>query len=124
MLLENVPDHHATMFMVIAAGNTMVVGDPSLASKAWKEQALWPARSSREPWQPDFSPETQKLFDSAAEQAKMAGYRVVRIPVVPGVGSRAYVTYTNGLLEERDGKQIVYLPTYRGLESINADGGD
>ena len=111
VLLENAPDHHAGMFMMSAGDRTVVVGDPSLA----RTSPLPPLSVA-----PDFSLATQAKFDSVATQAQAAGYRVVRMPIVPGDDGRTYLTYLNVILDQRDGKRIVYMPVYRGADSLNA----
>ncbi len=120
VFLENVPEHHAGMFMMAAGDNVMLVGDPGLAKPLWDAQHLWPDGIDPATWQPDFSTETQHKFDNAAAQASAAGYRIVRIPTVPGHQSKAYLTYVNVLIDRRPGHKTVYLPTYRGAESLNA----
>jgi hypothetical protein len=72
------------------------------------------------PGGPDFTPETQHLFDAVAAQAAAAGYKVIRIPVVPARDSRTYLTYVNVLLDRQGTQRIVYLPTYQGADGLNA----
>ena len=60
------------------------------------------------------------VFDAVARQCAAAGYRVFRIPVVPGVDGRTFVTYVNAILDERDGRRIVYMPVFRCAEVLNA----
>lgn len=55
-----------------------------------------------------------------AGQCAAAGYRVVRIPVVPARDGRTFLTYVNVLLDRAGGRRIVYLPYYRGAEPLNA----
>ena len=71
------------------------------------------------PGGPDFTPETQGLFDAVARQCSAAGYKVVRLPVVPARDGRTYLTYANVLMEQRGGQRRVYLPFYRGVERLN-----
>ena len=117
VLLEQAPDHHAGMYMMPVGGNTMLVGDPRLAS-----QALGGSKHPKEvmPCGADFSAETQRRFDGVARRCREAGYRVVRIPIVPGRDGRTYVTYLNVLVDQRGGRRIVYLPTFRGMAALNA----
>ena len=72
------------------------------------------------PGGPDFTPQTQHLFDAVASQCEAAGYRVVRIPVVPARDGRTYLTYVNVLMDQQGGRRVVYLPFYRGVEPLNA----
>ena len=118
VLLDEAPDHHAGMFMASVGHNIMLVGDPSLGRRYFpsslKEgQALLPDGA-------DFTPETQHLFDAVASQSEAAGYRVVRMPVVPALDGRTFLTYVNSIIDQQDDKRVVYLPYYRGAETLNA----
>ncbi len=120
ILLDDAPPHHAGMFMMLAGDRTAVVGDPSMAAIL---PLLTPLTDHTESWpldNPDFSAATQRRFDAVAAQCKAAGYRVVRIPVVPGRDGRTYLTYLNAILDERGGRRTVYMPVYEGAESANA----
>jgi hypothetical protein len=125
LLLDESPDHHAAMFMVSTGHRTMLVGDPSLATRLISAERasdgrLAAAVSPDLPGGPDFTPETQHLFDAVAAQCAAAGYRVVRIPVVPARDGRTYLTYANVLMDQQGQQRIVYLPFYRGVEPLNA----
>ena len=116
VLLEDAPDHHAGMFMMPVGGRTMLVGDPAAGRRLTGNadlDALCPPQGA------DFSEETQARFDAVAAQCSLAGYRVVRIPVVPGRDGRTYLTPLNAILDERDGRRIVYMPIYRGADVLN-----
>jgi hypothetical protein len=52
----------------------------------------------------------------------VAGYKVIRIPVVPACDGRTYLTYVNVLLDQQGSRHIVYLPYYRGAEALNVAG--
>ena len=125
ILLDEAPDHHAGMFMVSVGERTMLVGDPSLA-REWISAETAPAGQGAAeeamslPGGPDSTVPTQRLFDAVAGQCERAGYRVIRIPVVPAKDGRTYVTYVNVLLDQQGNRRIVYLPFYRGMERLNA----
>ncbi|MBW1872106.1 MAG: agmatine deiminase family protein [Deltaproteobacteria bacterium] len=117
ILLGKAPAHHAGMFMMPAGRKTMLVGDPSLASASLD---CLQTRSAACPiLHPDLSADSQSRFDAVAETARAAGYRVVRIPVVPDTDGRTYLTYLNVIIDQRDGQRIVYMPTYRKAEKLN-----
>ena len=125
ILLDEAPDHHAGMFMASVGGNTMLVGDPGLARELMRVQLEQHNGGATNefmglPGGPDFRPDTQRLFDAVARQCSAAGYRVVRIPVVPAGDGRTYLTYANVLMDQQGGARLVYLPFYRGVESLNA----
>jgi hypothetical protein len=123
VLLDEAPEHHAAMFMASVGNNTMLVGDPSLARQLAQPDGCGSGISSVDtnfPGGPDFTPETQHLFDAVAHQCAAAGYKVVRVPVVPGSDGRTYVTYCNVIMDEKkDGRRVVYLPQYRDIPSLN-----
>jgi hypothetical protein len=124
ILLDESPDHHAGMFMASVGNGTMLVGDPSLGRKYVPPAGDADGAATNEfmhlPGGPDFTPQTQHPFDAVAEQCARVGYKVVRVPVVPACDSRTYLTYVNVLMDQVAGRRVVYLPIYRGVESMNA----
>jgi hypothetical protein len=114
VLLPDAPPHHAGMFMMVAGDNTVLVGDPSLAKALLPETELID--------NPDFSAATQQQFDTVARTCEASGYRVVRVPVLPDRDGRTYLTCLNAILDQRGGRRIVYMPTYRGADALNAAG--
>jgi len=101
VLLRDAPNHHAGMFMMPVGDRTVLVGDPSLA------------RELVDCDKPNEA--TQRQFDSVAAACSAAGYRVVRIPVVPGRDGRTYLTYVNAIL----GHRVVYMPVYAHVPALN-----
>lgn len=120
VLLHNSPDHHAGMFLMAVGSKTVVVGDPSLALPLLPSPSPDAAPLLGPGVTPDFTDATQERFDGVAGQCEAAGYRVVRIPVVPGSDGRTYLTWLNVILDEREGRRIVYLPTYSHVPALNA----
>lgn len=51
-------------------------------------------------------------FPEVARELEGLGYRVVRLPLETTDDPRVFVTYNNVLMETRDGRRIVYMPTY------------
>lgn len=117
VLLDTPLDHHAGMYMMAVGNHTVLVGDPRAA-----RDALSPEQAAALPLKggPDFSEATFAAFDAVAEQCKREGYKVVRIPLGPGKDGRTYLTYLNAILDQRDGKRVVYAPTFDGAEPLNA----
>jgi len=119
VLFDEAPDHHAGMFMMATGDRTVLVGDPSAGLRVLDPgcdgaaDALLPREGA------DASAETQALFDAVARQCAEAGYRVVRIPMVPGRDGRTYLTHVNAILDRRDGRRVVTMPTFRGAEALN-----
>jgi len=119
VLLHDAPDHHTAMYMVPVGNRTVLVGDPELARRLLVEAGKDGEAAGWFPGGPDFSPATQARFDAVAGQCRAAGYRVVRIPVVPGCDGRTYLTYVNAIMEERDGRRVVYMPVFAAADALN-----
>ena len=130
ILLDEAPDHHAGMFMASVGGHIMLVGDPRLGRRLLPAQFQADNRAGSEefmnlPGGPDFTAATQHLFDAVAEQCAAAGYRVVRIPVVPAQDGRTYLTYVNVLLDragDSADRLSAVLPGRGGAERRRARG--
>jgi hypothetical protein len=119
VLLHDAPDHHTAMYMVPVGNRTVLVGDP-----AWARRLLVAAGHEREaadwfPGGPDFSDATVARFNAVARQCQALGYRVVRIPVLPGCDGRTFLTYVNAIIDQRDGARIVYMPTFSFAAELN-----
>lgn len=116
VLLHDVPEHHAGMYMMLAGDDVALVGDPSLARRFVDGESapLCPCGD-------DFSTATQRLFDAAALQCAAAGYRVVRVPTVPGTDSRTFVTFVNVILDDRDGRRTVWMPSYENAQALTGE---
>ena len=116
VLLEEAPEHHVGMYLMPVGGRTVLVGDPRAAAERLGAdgKALFSACGGA-----DFSRETQSRFDAVAAQCVEAGYRVVRMPIVPGCDGRTYLTYLNVILDQRDGRRVVYMPVYEDVPALN-----
>jgi hypothetical protein len=100
---EEVPDHHICMILTPLPDGRVAVGDV-------REGAAW-ARRLAIP-DADASDATARRFDAVAAALERAGVGVVRVPLVPLRAPRVYVTYQNGIIEERGGASHLYMPTY------------
>jgi N-dimethylarginine dimethylaminohydrolase len=122
IVLEGAPDHHVAMVLMPVGGRTVLVGDPKMAQDvlARSEQEA-DAVGSFLPGGPDFSEAAVASFEKVAEHCRDAGYRVVRIPVVPGSDGRTFLTYVNAILDERDARCVVYMPVYSFAGSLNRE---
>ncbi len=126
VLLDTAPDHHAGMFMMAVGDRTVLVGDPRAAKRLLDEAGAAGSAGNDSsnlcpPSGPDFSAETIARFDAVAQQCAAAGYRVQRMPTVPGRDGRTYVTYLNVVLDQRAGRRIVYMPVYSGADCLNRE---
>jgi hypothetical protein len=134
VLLREAPDHHAGMFMMAVGDRAVLVGDPAAAKEILAESPDADPASLCPPDGPDFSAATIARFDAVAEQCRRAGYRVVRVPIVPGRDGRTYLTYLNvvidgvasgsvapgGAAPDGDNRRpIVYMPVFSRVEPLN-----
>lgn len=113
VLLDRAPPYHAGMYMMPAGERRVVVGDPSLA------RGLLSPAGDPNPVGTDFSPELQARFDAVAKRCEAEGYRVVRMPVLPGRDGRTWLTPLNVLIDGRPGGRVVHLPVYRTAPALN-----
>ncbi len=121
VLLKDAPPYHAGMFMMATGDKTLLVGDPSAAKRILGNTDT---DSLFSPTEADFSAETVAQFDAVSKQCREAGYRVVRIPVVPGRDGRTYMTYVNVIVDQRADQRIVYMPVYDGVTKLNRAAAD
>jgi N-dimethylarginine dimethylaminohydrolase len=119
VLLRDAPDHHAGMYMMPVGNRTVLVGDPAAAQRLLAESGDEGLASLCPKQGPDFTEATRAKFEAVAEQCRAAGYRVIRIPTVPGRDGRTYVTYVNAILDQRKGSRTVYMPAYGRAEVLN-----
>lgn len=116
ILMDDSPDHHAGMFMMAAADRTMLIADPRLAKDLLRQDSRI---LQTLPGGADFSDATQHKLDAIADQCRALGLHVVRIPTIPAMDRKTYLTYVNVITEIRDGHRIVYMPVYRGADQLN-----
>ena len=143
ILFDEAPDHHVGMYLMPVGDRTVLVADPRLGEPLFRGAGCQPAAHSlgrqlhcrpvaeaprggsttaaptSDGVAADFSAATVARFDAVAEQCRAAGYRVVRIPVVPGEDGRTFLTFVNAILDQRDGCRIVYMPTFAGADALN-----
>ena len=119
VLLREAPDHHAGMYMMAVGDRTVLVGDPAAGERLLEGSPSGTLDGFCHGEGPDFSTETIGRFDAVAEQCQAAGYRVVRIPIIPGRDGRTYLTPLNVILDQRDGTRIVYMPIFSEVPSLN-----
>lgn len=119
LLLKNAPDHHTAMYLMPIGDRTVLVGDPALARRLLHEANKEEDASHWFTSGPDFSDATIARFDAVADQCRTAGYRVVRIPVVPDCDGRTFITYVNVIIDQQAGGRVVYLPIFSSAETLN-----
>jgi hypothetical protein len=84
----------AGMYMMLVGNRAALVGEPVPGPIPGAEA-------------PDPEP-----FDAVASRLEEEGYRVERIPVVPGGDGRTWFTSVNVIIDEEGGRKVVYMPTY------------
>jgi hypothetical protein len=120
VVLDGAPDHHVGMYMMPVGNRTVLVGDPRLAEKLLETSPDETAAvSAFFPGGPDFSAASAERFDAVADQCTAAGYRVMRIPVVSGSDGRTYITFVNGIQDERHGHKTMYMPACSFAGNLN-----
>ena len=120
VVLDGAPDHHVGMVLMPVGHRTVLVGDPGLGEKALADSPEEAAAVvAFLPGGPDFTPATAARFETVADECRAAGYRVVRIPIVPGRDGRTYLTYVNAIMDVRDGRRTVYMPSYTFAAGLN-----
>ena len=120
VVLDGAPDHHVGMVLMPVGHRTVLVGDPGLGEKALADSPEEAAAvAAFLPGGPDFTPAAAARFETVADECRAAGYRVVRIPIVPGRDGRTYLTYVNAIMDVRDGRRTVYMPSYTFAEGLN-----
>jgi hypothetical protein len=119
VLFEEAPEHHTAMYLMPVGQRTVLVGDPRLAERLLAESPEKSAVDAYLPGGTDFTEATAARFDAVVAQCQAAGYRVVRIPLVPAADGRTYITYVNAILDQRENRRIVYMPVFRCAETLN-----
>ena len=119
LLLDDAPDHHAGMYVMPLGDGRVMVADPSLGKKALAGRDL-PADVL--PGGADFGEDLQKRLDAVAAACEQVGRTVLRCPIVPGADGRTWLTYLNAILDQCNGRRIVYMPTFAGADALNAAG--
>lgn len=116
------PIAHLDMFVTILDDKNVLVGSPTLAVDILKVADEASKKGLRErlfilPEVGDEKVSTSIVergpsFDSIAKSLSQAGVHVERIPYADSRGGDFVVTYNNVIQEQRDGRHIVYMPTY------------
>ena len=98
------PRHHVGMVFAPVGGRRFLVGD-----------VRWGRRLAPSGFDADLTEETARAFDAVAEELAAAGFDVSRVPALPTTTEFAWVTYTNGIFEDR----TVWMPSF-GIAAIDA----
>lgn len=106
IVLTQAPDHHAGMLMMTAGERQVIVGDPRLA-RNWLTD-----HNPNQTNGADCDEDMARRFDAITRQCQDAGYTVLRVPVVPERQGRAWLTWCNGILDQRGDQRFAYLPSY------------
>ena len=126
VMLDGAPEHHVGMYLMPVGDRTVLVGDPGLAQQCWPGPPKKPprsppscpaARTSRRPRLP-----TSIRSPSCAGRPAIASFA---FPSSPACDGRTFVTYVNAIIDVRDGRDMVYMPSYtfRGRPERGGDGG-
>ncbi|MCK4659010.1 MAG: agmatine deiminase family protein [Phycisphaerae bacterium] len=109
----DVPWCHVDMYLTPVDDRTALVASPSFAV------ALLAPEAADECGDMDLLLEraeqglaVQPALDAVAKQLVSLDYTVLRLPAVVDEANEWMITYNNVLMEQRDGKRIVYMPIY------------
>jgi hypothetical protein len=107
------PPHHVGMFLTIF-GDTAAVGDLRPAERLLATHPEIRAAMTRAggPLPPADRTRLQRQCDGVAARMRTLGYRVVRVPLLPSATPRAWMSYNNGIVDQRDGRTVFYMPTF------------
>ena len=106
---------HIDMYFTPVSDDTVLVANPRLASKILsthygcdEDGDYWdelPGTTCPSEW-------LQDQFDNVAALAQRGGYKVYRVPAIANMPDQWMITYNNILLDERNGRKVVYMPVY------------
>jgi len=105
------PWWHVDMYLTPVDDRTVLVASPSFAVTLLAQKAecgdVDPLLGCAE-----AGLAVQPALDAVAEQLASLDYTVLRLPAVIDEAAEWMITYNNVLMEQRDGKRIVYMPIY------------
>ena len=122
--VPSLPHEHIDMYVHLFDDSTVLVGDPRAAVAAWdgmqedldqRERLSFFGNPSRED-------QTDKVaaYQAIAEDLLAQGLRVERVPALHVREGEVLLTWTNAVLEEREGLLHAYVPAY-GLRILDAE---
>lgn len=117
--LADTPDHHLGMYLTVM-GKKAAVGDVTLAEAVLKDHpdlhtALQPGGGVADAV---FRNDLSRRLDFVARKMQDLGYTVVRVPLLPSMKERAWMSYNNGIVETRGSETIFYMPTF-GVKELD-----
>ena len=114
LVIDPQPEFHLDLGFTFLDDETVAVADPGesmrqVAGMADLEPLLQATRDKQ----------LAQRYDHSAQRLAQAGYRVVRLPALCGLGlTTPYLTYNNVLIEKYGTVKKVYLPVY-GVEVLD-----
>jgi len=105
---------HVDMYLAVAGPRTLLLGDPRAALAAL-EQGENLRRFGRFPKEKELA--LAEEYDRIAAHLEEEGFEIRRLPILHAE-DHVILTWTNGVVETRDGKRRVYLPYY-GLKRLD-----
>jgi hypothetical protein len=105
---------HVDMYLAVAGPRTVFLGDPRPALKAI-EEGEDVRRFGKFPREKQLA--LAEAYDGVAERLKAEGFEVRRLPILHAE-DHVILTWTNAVVETRDGQRRVYLPEY-GLKRLD-----
>ncbi len=117
--LGEVPWNHVDMYLTPVAEKTVLLADPALAAQIMGVDSFDFSVADEEEEQFTSPVDTNFIFAQIAQRLRQSGFVVISIPAVLNPAEQWMMTYNNVLIDEREGKRTVYLPTY-GVDALDA----
>jgi N-dimethylarginine dimethylaminohydrolase len=116
------PHEHADMYVHALDDRRVLLGDPSLAARAWETMAGHEAEKAQMDLYGPCSRGEQEAaapaYERVAIQLRAAGLEVVRVPALHARYGDVLLTWTNAVTEWRGGAAHAYVPSY-GLPTLD-----
>ena len=103
--------------MMLIGGGRAIVADPRAGLLIAKTN---PAMAAAIPEGISEDEAIFALYDAVAEALMAHGYRVTRVPSIHTNKYKAYISYTNAIIDETPTGKVVFLPVYDSLDDLNA----
>lgn len=108
-----VPWCHVDMYMTPVTEDIAIVASPRMALNLMSTDAEEEEQTVDRLFSDTcVADPVQRRFDDVAAFMRRRGYRVYRLPAIIDVPDESMITYTNVIMDRRDGRRIIYMPIY------------
>jgi N-dimethylarginine dimethylaminohydrolase len=106
------PHGHLDMYLAIVDGDTAIVGDPLLLADRLDRASVQRALAGMGTFCAATQQAHAERYETVAKHLADLGYRVVRVPALHDDEDETLLTWTNAVVERRDGALRAYVPVY------------